>query len=148
MISDTVMANNIVLPQIEVWVNRYINYVLGNVNSRIKYLPVSPYTKDSYLSKVMNAAEYGIPVKMQAAALLNLDPLETYSMEYLENEVLKLHETWLPLNSSHTQSGNTTNVGGRPQGTVSTGIVGDDGSVETTTSTTIKSSSSTSTTTE
>ncbi len=148
MISDTVMANNIVLPQIEVWVNRYINYVLGNVNSRIKYLPVSPYTKDNYLSKVMNAAEYGIPVKMQAAALLNLDPLETYSMEYLENEVLKLHETWLPLNSSHTQSGNTTNVGGRPQGTVSTGIVGDDGSVETTTSTTIKSSSSTSTTTE
>lgn len=147
MISDTVMALTAVLPQIEVWVNRYINYSIGNVSSRIKYLPVSPYTKDNYLSKVMNAAEYGVPVKMQAASLLNLDPLETYSMEYLENEVLKIHESWLPLNSSHTQSGNTTNVGGRPQGTTSTGVVGGDGSVETTTSTTIESSSSSTTTT-
>lgn len=152
MISDTVMANSRILPQIETWVNRYIYYSIGKNNTRIKYLPVSPYTKDSYLSKIMNAAEYGVPVKMQIVGLLNLDPLEAYSMEFLENEVLKLHETWLPLNSTHTQSGATggseNNGGGKPVGTVSTGVVDGNGNVETTRTTTSTSTTSTSTTSE
>ena len=34
-------------------------------------------------------------------------------LNFLENEILKTHETWKPLNSSHTQNGNEDK--GRPR---------------------------------
>ena len=121
MIADSESANAVILPQIEAWVNRYIKYALGTVNTQIKYLHVSPYTKQNYLTTVLTAAQYGAPVKLQVAALLGLDPMESYSMEFLENEVLALHNKWIPLSSSFTSSGAsnadaTRNQGGRPTG--------------------------------
>ena len=41
---------------------------------------------------------------MAVAALDGFDPLEILSMEFLENDCFKLHETWIPLQSSYTQS--------------------------------------------
>lgn len=106
MISDSMIVLGTLLPQVENWVNRYLSYSLGsNIKSKVKYLPITPYTKKNYFKQVLSAAEYGVPVKSQVAALLNLSPLETYSMQYLENEVLKMHDVWIPLQSSHTQSG-------------------------------------------
>lgn len=105
MISDTMYALRPILPQIEAWVNRYISYALnGNVMTRIKYLMVSPYTKATYKDSVVNAAQYGVPVKLQIAAMHSTDPLESYQTQYLENEILKCHSEWIPLLSSFTQS--------------------------------------------
>ena len=44
-------------------------------------------------------------------------PLETEGLTFLENDLLGLHEKWIPLNSSYTQSGSTTteDEGGRPE---------------------------------
>ena len=105
MISDTMYALRPLLPQIEAWVNRYIAYSLnGNVMTRIKYLMVSPYTKQTYKDSVITVAQYGVPVKLQIAALHSTDPLESYQTQYLENEILKCHSEWIPLLSSFTQS--------------------------------------------
>ena len=104
MISDTMYALKPLLPQIEAWVNRYISFRLGSVTTKIKYLMVSPYTKQTYKESVVNAAQYGVPVKLQVAAMHDIDPLEAYQTQYLENTILKCHSEWIPLLSSFTQS--------------------------------------------
>ena len=47
-------------------------------------------------------------------AALGLTPLEALNKTIIENEVFKLHEMFIPLQSSHTQSGNKDSEGGRP----------------------------------
>lgn len=112
IISDSVVSTANILPQIEIWVNRYIQYKAGNVSARIKYLPVTPYTKADYLNRVLAAAQSGAPVKLQIAALLNEDPLEAYAMQYLENEVLDISlGGWIPLSTSYTLSGMASDGG-------------------------------------
>lgn len=129
LIADTTAANTKVLPQIQAWENRYLGYVLGNIGTKVKYLNVSPYTRRNELTNLLTAAQYGLPVKQMCVALCGLSPTESYSMQYLEEQVLKCQD-WLPLQSSHTQTGNestntdsgktdddtTRSQGGRPTG--------------------------------
>lgn len=107
MLSDTMYALKPLLPQIEAWVNRYIGYQLGTVNTKIKYLMVSPYTKETYKDSVIKAGQYGVPVKLQIAAMHNIDPLEAFQTQHLENNIYKIHSEWIPLLSSFTQSSTT-----------------------------------------
>jgi hypothetical protein len=107
IIFDTQNALRPVLPQINKWINRYIGYELGDDHAYVKYLPVSPWTKQDYKDSLLNSAQYGVPVKMAVAALDGFNPLETLSMEFLENQCFNLHENWIPLQSSYTQSGDS-----------------------------------------
>lgn len=102
MISDTVYGLSSLLPQIEAWVNRYILYRIPKARTKIQYIPVSPYTKQNYLDNALKSAEYGVPVKLQVASLLGLDPLDAYRMQMTEN-LMGLPGEWKPLISSHTQ---------------------------------------------
>lgn len=107
IIFDTQNALRPVLSQINKWINRYIGYELGDDHAYVKYLPVSPWTKTDYKDELLSSAQYGVPVKMAVAALDGFDPLEILSMEFLENDCFKLHETWIPLQSTYTQSSNS-----------------------------------------
>lgn len=78
----------------------------------VKYFDVSPYTRAEKKKELINSAQYGVPTKLAVAALDGFTPLETLSLEYVENDIFKLHETWIPLQSSYTRSGSTT--GGAP----------------------------------
>ena len=49
---------------------------------------------------------------MAVAALDGFSPLEVLRMQFLENDVLSLHNSWIPLQSSYTQSGSTSAEGG------------------------------------
>ena len=101
ILSDTLVALKPLLPQIEHWHNRFLTYIIGE-HSIVKYMMVSPYTKQSFKDALLKDAQYGIPVKMAVAALDGFSPLETLSMQFLENDCLKLHEVWRPLQSSFT----------------------------------------------
>lgn len=113
MIFDGLYALKPLLAQIEARVNRWLDYVLPNNGMRLKYLGVTPYTKDEWIKTVKDAASLGLPVKLQYASLLGISPLDAFSMAYLENDVLKLHEKWLPLQNSYTQNG--VDTGGAPE---------------------------------
>lgn len=116
VLCDTMMAIKPVLPQIEERMNRYLTFVLGDDHAKLKYFEVSPYTKSKKKKELMESGERGVPVKLAVAALDGFSPLDTLSMDYLENSVLKLHETWIPFSISYTQSGGTDPVtGGRPK---------------------------------
>ena len=111
-ILDGLFAQNPLLWQIEANVNRFIDIIIPNNGMRIKYIRVTPYNKDEKIQQIKDAASLGLPVKSQYAALLGMSPLEEYSMAYLENNILKLQDSWMhPLQSSYTQTGDKESGG-------------------------------------
>lgn len=108
ILSDTLTALKPLLPQIQCWVNRYLGYVLGD-HAFVKYLEVSPYTKNKKKKELLESGQNGVPVKLAVASLDGFNPLETMSLDFLENKVLKLHETWVPFATSYTQSSDGDN---------------------------------------
>lgn len=149
MISDSVISTASILPQVEVWINRYIQFKLGHCAAKIKYLPVTPYTKADYLNRVLAAAQSGAPVKLQISSLLNEDPFEAYSMQYLENEVLDIATGgWIPLSTSYTLSGTAGENGQtatveNPDGAGRPATTGDNVGTSTSTETTTTKTSTT-----
>lgn len=107
-IADMMQALKPLLGQIQAWMNRHLFYILPNP-AKVKYLETSPWMKNEKKKELMESAQYGIPVKMAVAALDGFSPLEVLRMQFLENSVLSLHDNWLPLNSTHTQSSNGIN---------------------------------------
>lgn len=106
ILSDTLTALKPLLPQIQDWVNRYLTYKIGD-HAYVKYLEVSPYTKNKKKKELLESGQNGVPVKLSVAALDGFTPLETINLDYLENRLLKLHETWVPFSTSYTQTSDT-----------------------------------------
>lgn len=121
IIADMKIAQATLLPQIQRWINLYFNYVIGDDHSLIKYIDgVSPYTREERRKELLESAQNGMPTKLEISILDGKSPLETISQLYLENDILGLTDKFIPLSTSYTQSGGTTNGtdsanGGRPK---------------------------------
>lgn len=114
---DSEMAIASLLPQIQKWTNRYLDFTIGDDHAKVHYMEVSPYLRSKKKKELLESAQNGVPVKLALAALDGFTPLETLSMEYLENQVLQLHNSWVPLSTSYTQSSSDTDPvnGGAPK---------------------------------
>lgn len=93
-----------VLTQIERWVNRYLKFQFGDLMFNIDILDVTHFNQAEKHKMYLESAQFGMPVKSYISATLGLSPIETMNMAYLENDILKLHEKFIPLMSSHTMS--------------------------------------------
>ena len=109
--NDANHARKALLPQIEAWVNRYLGYVLGD-HAKVRYLEVSPLTKNSYRKRMIEDATYGEPNRLALNTLNGFSELETLSLKFLEQDCLQLHETMMPMMSAHTQSGDEATADG------------------------------------
>lgn len=108
IIADMMQALKPLLGQIQSWMNRHLSYLLSNP-ARVKYLETSPWIKNEKKKELIESAQYGVPVKMAVAALDGFSPLEVLRMQFLENDTLALHDAWIPLQSSYTQSSDGSN---------------------------------------
>lgn len=90
-----------------------VNSIFGNSNVTFKYtiLPITYYNQSEYLTDAMKLAQTGYSLLLPSIAM-GVGQYELSGVKELENDVLKLHEILIPLNSSFTQSAN--NEGGRP----------------------------------
>jgi hypothetical protein len=115
MIADQEAALKPLLWQIERYLNRHMRDTVDNP-SRVVMMKTSPWFKEEYKDSLLKSAQYGVPTKLAISTLDGFSPLETLSLEYLENDILKLHENWIPLQSSFTQTDSDTDplTGGRP----------------------------------
>lgn len=106
-----------VLTQIERWINRYLKLLYKDLYFNVNILHITYFNRQDIYKMYMEAGQYGIPVKSYIAASLGMSPIEVLSMAYFENEILKLHETFIPLQSSHTMSdkNNPLDKGGAPK---------------------------------
>lgn len=117
MISNTEFAISSLLPQIESFVQRFVSYQI-KTPGKIKFFPVSVYTKKQFQDDLLKSAEYGLPTKLLVNACNGFSAKDTISLNFLEESCLNLGTLFVPLQSTHTQSGNATGdeeTGGRPK---------------------------------
>jgi hypothetical protein len=126
IMADTQIAISSLLGQTEAWVNRFISYQVSDP-SYVKFFEVSEYTKETYRKQLLENGQHGLPTKLAINSLSGYSELETLSLNYLEENILKLPDKFKnPLRTSYTQgSGYTTNRTGRRR--VDDGELTDDG---------------------
>jgi len=67
---------------------------------------------------LLKSAEYGLPTKLLVNACNGFSAKDTLSLNFLEESCLNLGTLFVPLQSTHTQSGSATGdeeTGGRPK---------------------------------
>ena len=103
-------------PQLNAWLKFYLKYNYNVENVVVEFSDVSPYFMDDEIEKMTKLAGLGLPVKTKLAALAGSNPQESFGMDFLERQLLKLGtERWNnPLVSSNTQSG-VNSDGGAPE---------------------------------
>lgn len=107
------------LRQLERWVNKRIRNKNKNGFFEIKLLNITTFNEEEKYKTYLEAATYGNGTKIMTASALGLEPIEMMSMMFLENEVLGMPEAMIPLQSSHTMSGDDASEAkaedGRPE---------------------------------
>lgn len=92
---------------LERWVRRYIDY---NSSGSSKYffdiLRVDIFSKKSDVDRELSLANSGVPNKLRLAATNGDNPYRVLSAQAFENEILGLHDKWIPLKTSYTMSDN------------------------------------------
>ncbi|EGT3618548.1 hypothetical protein ACV3UV_11640 [Clostridium perfringens] len=98
--------------QFETWLNRKFNKLYGG-KIYIQLLDITTFNEKEVQDRYLQGSQMSAPCKTLYTASLGLQPATIMGLNFLENEILKTHETWKPLNSSHTQNGNEDK--GRPR---------------------------------
>lgn len=108
-----------VLRQLErILTGKLKNEISGSFKFRLRILDNTIFNRNENIETLLKNAQYGLPVKIALCACLGISPSAVISMNYLEEMVLGLSASFIPLSSSHTQSGDgstPTDEGGRPQ---------------------------------
>lgn len=103
-----------VLRQLErIGTGKIKNAISGSFKFRLRILDNTIFNKKENAETLLKNAQYGLPVKLMLCACLGIAPSAVISMNYLEEQVLELTSNFIPLTSSHTQSGGQ-DEGGRP----------------------------------
>lgn len=89
--------------QFERWLNRRFKRLYKD-EFVVKLLDVTQHNFDEVVDRYLKLAQYGVPVKLELSALIGVSQCLERGSTFLENEVLNLHEQWLPLMSSHTMT--------------------------------------------
>lgn len=102
--------------------NKYCNFIswilnnlFGHVNISFTYqiLPVGIYNQTEYVDEALKLAQNGYSILVPAAAM-GINQHELYGLKTLENDVLKLKDILIPLNTSYTESNKDSKEVGRP----------------------------------
>lgn len=116
MLCDIMLATKGIIPQINAFVNERIKLKFPNTQMLFKFTDITIYTKEERIKQLQSACEYGLPFKLELAMALGQDPLENYSMDWLESKLGLAKTRWVsPLVSSHTAGANTTDGNGAPE---------------------------------
>ena len=99
--------------QLERWLNRKFKKLYNN-SFTIELLRVGKANLEKERQNTINECQYGVPNKLKLAVLSGQSQQKERAMSKLE-ELLDLQNSWKPLNSSYTTSGNSTDEGGRPE---------------------------------
>lgn len=101
------------IEQINAWINLWILNHLGETGMIVEFSGVSPYFVDDRIDKLLKAAQYSIPCKMELSSLIGNNPVKERGMSYLEKALGLGTDSWnQPLISSNIQSGMSENGDG------------------------------------
>ena len=107
-----------IVKSIEDAVNRFIQSQPYGKNFKVTFLDCSPFNRKELGDMYLKACQYGVPMVSYYCASQGLGQAEMDCMSFLENDILDIKKTFIPLQSSSTQSavnGNgATDEGGAP----------------------------------
>lgn len=103
-----------IVKSIEDAINRYIQAQSYGKNFKVTFLDCSPFNRKEVGDMYLKACQYGFPMASYYCASQGLGQAEMDCMNFLENDVLHIKETFIPLQSSATQSADS-DEGGAPQ---------------------------------
>lgn len=94
------------------FISNIVNSLFSNANISFKYmiLPITYYNESDYITNTFKLAQSGYSFILPALAL-GITQRDLSGLKDLENDVLKLNEKLLPLQSAYTQSGTGTGTG-------------------------------------
>lgn len=108
-----------IVKSIEDMVNRFIQSQSYGKNFKVTFLDCSPFNRKEVGDMYLKACQYGVPMVSYYCASQGLGQSEMDCMNFLENNVLDIKNTFVPLQSSSTQSASSgngaTDEGGAPQ---------------------------------
>lgn len=104
-----------IVKSIEDVVNRFIQSQSYGKNFKVTFLDVSPYNRKEAGDAYLKACQYGIPLVSYYCASQGLGQAEMDCMNFLENDILGIKSTFIPLQSSSTQSSSSGDAGGAPE---------------------------------
>lgn len=103
--------------QINAWINLWILNHLGETGMTVEYSDVSPYFVDDRIDKLLKVAQYSVPVKLELASLLNVNPVKERGMSFMEFALGMGTTSWnTPLVSSNVQNGTLSDNGDGSEG--------------------------------
>lgn len=107
---------------IEAWVDLQMKirgHIYKNYQFEYSILPTTIFDINDYIEMQLKLAQVSSPVKGRLLAANGINTAKLLGNSVLENNILSdVFDSWKPLNTSYTQSGNNsdvTNQGGRPQ---------------------------------
>lgn len=105
-----------IVKSIEDVINRYVQSLSYGKNFKVTFLDVSPYNRKEAGEAYLKACQFGVPLVSYYCASQGLGQAELDCMNFLENDILDIKSTFIPLQSSATQSsGAATDTGGSPE---------------------------------
>ena len=105
--------------QLEAWVNRKLLYNFKG-NWRCQLVDVTVFSRDNLVDQYLRLAGYGVPIVPYLCAIVGINQTDTVALNYIQNDILDIRNTFIPLVSTNTMSnGGADSVtvgsqGGRP----------------------------------
>ena len=100
----------------KIWLSYIINLRFGDskISFSAEILPVNFYNEEKYIDRNLKMAQYGYSFLVPAVAM-GFNQSQITDLKKLEIDVLGLDKKLIPLKSSHTQTDNVDNEGGREE---------------------------------
>lgn len=103
MDSEFVLSS--LIPQTQAIVNRLLNTHMSHP-AKVKFFEVGVYQREDFKKSILESCQNGEPNKLLYNSINGISPLDTLSMNYLEENILHLSDILKPFNTSYTQSSN------------------------------------------
>lgn len=113
-----------IVKTIEDAINRFLQAQSFGKGFKVTFLDCSPFNRKEMGDMYLKACQYGLPMVSYYAASQGLGQAELDTMNFLENEVLMIKDTFIPLSSSNTQSSKATETSTSDSGASSDGEPG------------------------
>lgn len=94
--------------EMSLWITTFINSFFTNYKCNIEILPISELNKKEYQEMALKNAQFGYSSLLPAISM-GLNQNNLINLKVLENNVLNLSEVLIPLHSSHTNGGTSSN---------------------------------------
>lgn len=116
-----------IVNSIEKAINRFLQRNSTYKRYKVTFLDVSMYNRKEAGDAYLKACQYGIPMVSYYCASQGLSQSQMECMNFLENEVMDIPNTFIPLKSSATQSSDSSDGAGAPKKDI--GDISDNGEI-------------------